>query len=90
MFLAVRTGLLVACANVANMLLARGLSEGERSPLSSLSVPAAAASFSSYLPRAFFSAVIGGCVGLLMAEYGARAVLAMIPSDMMGRHQTRP
>ena len=62
--------LLIACANVANLLLSRGVAGRRRSPSARPSAPAAAASSGSCSPRACCSALAGGAVGLVLRVLG--------------------
>ena len=73
--------LLVACASAANLLLVRTVRRGRE-----LAVRAAIGASSRRIARELVidSAVIGavaGCVGLLLALGGHRAMLALLPSD---------
>ena len=74
--------LLVACANVANLLLARGSARhGE------LSIRAALGAGRSRLIRQLVSesivlGMIGGAIGLLIAYWSTRALIAARPADL--------
>ena len=86
-FLAVSLVLLLACANVANMLLARGL--GRRREIAiRVSIGAGRARlFRQFLTESAVIGVLGGGLGLLLSQGAARLVFALVPTTMMGGHQ---
>jgi putative ABC transport system permease protein len=74
--------LLITCVNVANVLLARGAAR-----TSELAVRAALGAerkrlFSQLLVENLGIALIGGVLGVLLARWGLKAVIALAPADV--------
>jgi hypothetical protein len=74
--------LLIACANIANLLLVRAPSAGARSPCARRSGAGGAASWRRCSPRVWCSPAAGTVLGLVLAWQGIRVIKALSPANL--------
>jgi predicted permease len=87
LFIAVTLVLLLACANVANMLLARGMNRRREIAIRLAIGSGRRRLLQQLLVESMLLGIAAGMVGLLLANVSVGALLALIPESEIGAHQ---